>query len=151
MTLGEKISMLRKKEGISQEKLAEVIGVSRQAVTKWENKNANPDTENLIRLAEFFGVSLDELCKNVSKKINYAPGHILAFVSLLILAAYCVIGGITKNFDGNVLVVLIILTVNHLQLGIMTNNQKLILAAYILMMVYAAFRIFSNVRDILRS
>ena len=111
MTLGEKISMLRKKEGISQEKLAEIIGVSRQAVTKWENKNANPDTENLIRLAEFFGVSLDELCKNVSKKINYAPGHILAFVSLLILAAYCVIGGITKNFDGNVLVVLIILAV----------------------------------------
>ena len=111
MTLGEKISMLRKKEGISQEKLAEVIGVSRQAVTKWENKNANPDTENLIRLAEFFGVSLDELCKNVSKKINYVPGHILAFVSLLILAAYCVIGGITKNFDGNVLVVLIILAV----------------------------------------
>lgn len=111
MTLGEKIAMLRKKEGISQEKLAEVIGVSRQAVTKWENRNANPDTENLIRLAEFFGVSLDELCKNVSKKINYAPGHILAFVSLLILAAYCVIGGITKNFDGNVLVVLIILAV----------------------------------------
>ena len=65
MSLGEKISDLRKKNGISQEKLAELLGISRQAVTKWENKNANPDTENLIRLAEFFGVSLDELCKNV--------------------------------------------------------------------------------------
>ena len=50
-----------------------------------------------------------------------------------------------------VLVVLIILTANHVQLGIMTNNQKLTLAAYVLMMVYAAFRIFSNVRDIFRS
>jgi transcriptional regulator with XRE-family HTH domain len=136
MTLGEKISMLRKKEGISQEKLAEVIGVSRQAVTKWENRNANPDTENLIRLAEFFGVSLDELCKNVSKKINYAPGHILAFVSLLILAAYCVIGGITKNFDGNVLVVLIILAVpmhcfTHLAFwGIAKSGEFSFLAGY---------------------
>ena len=112
MTLGEKISCLRKKAGYSQEKLAELMDVSRQAVTKWESGKANPDTENLIRLAEIFGVSLDELCKNVNpKKINYAPGHILVLLSLLILTAYCVIGGITKNFDGNVLVVLIILAI----------------------------------------
>ena len=112
MTLGEKISDLRKNAGYSQEKLAELMDVSRQAVTKWESGKANPDTENLIRLAEIFGVSLDELCKNVNpKKINYAPGHILAFLSLLLLTAYCVIGGITKNFDGNVLVVLIILAI----------------------------------------
>ena len=50
-----------------------------------------------------------------------------------------------------VLVVLIMLTVNHVKLGIMTNNQKITLAAYILMMIYASFRIFSNVRDIFRS
>jgi hypothetical protein len=91
-----------------------MVGVSRQAVTKWENGNANPDTENLIRLAEIFGVSLDELCgvdSEKPKKINYAPGHILALFSLLILTSYCVIGGISKNFDGNVLVVLIILAI----------------------------------------
>ena len=112
MTLGEKISCLRKNAGYSQEKLAELMDVSRQAVTKWESGKANPDTENLIRLAEIFGVSLDELCKNGNpKKINYAPGHILVLLSLLILTAYCVIGGITKNFDGNVLVVLIILAI----------------------------------------
>ena len=88
MTLGEKISFLRQEKGISQEKLAELVGVSRQAVTKWENGNANPDTENLIRLAEIFGVSLDEHCKGFSekpKKISYAPGHILALFSLLVL------------------------------------------------------------------
>ena len=50
-----------------------------------------------------------------------------------------------------VLVVLIMLTVNHVKMGIMTNSQKITLAAYILMMVYASFRIFSNVRDIFRS
>lgn len=50
-----------------------------------------------------------------------------------------------------VLVVLVMLTVNHLQVGIMTNNQKLTLAAYVLMMLYAGYRIFVNVRDIFRS
>ena len=50
-----------------------------------------------------------------------------------------------------VLVVLIMLTVNHVQAGIMTNNQKITLAAYVLMMLYAAYRIFVNVRDIFKS
>ena len=114
MTLGEKISFLRQGKGISQEKLAELIGVSRQAVTKWENGNANPDTENLIRLAEIFGVSLDELCKGFSekpKKISYAPGHILAIFSLLVLIAYCVIGIVTENFDGEAFIGMLILAI----------------------------------------
>lgn len=112
MDLGEKISALRKKAGFSQEKLAELMDVSRQAVTKWESGKANPDTENLIRLAGIFGVSLDELCKNGNpKKINYAPGHILVFLSLLILTAYCVIGGISGNFSGGTLILLLILAV----------------------------------------
>ncbi len=137
MTLGEKISCLRKNAGYSQEKLAELMDVSRQAVTKWESGKANPDTENLIRLAEIFGVSLDELCKNVnSKKINYAPGHILCLISLLLLTAYCVIGGITKNFDGNVLVVLIILAIpmhcfTHLAFwGMVKSGEFSFLAGY---------------------
>jgi hypothetical protein len=50
-----------------------------------------------------------------------------------------------------VLVVLVILTVNHVQFGIMTNNQKLTLVAYILMMLYAVYRIYVNIRDIFRS
>ena len=112
MTLGERISDLRKKAGFSQEKLAELVGVSRQAVTKWESGNANPDTENLIRLAEIFGVSLDELCQNEKpKKINYATGHILALLSLLILIAYCVIGIVTKNFEGEAFMGMLILAI----------------------------------------
>ena len=50
-----------------------------------------------------------------------------------------------------VLVVLIMLTANHVQAGIMTNNQKITLAAYVLMMLYAAYRIFVNVRDVFKS
>ncbi len=51
----------RKKSGLSQEDLAEKIGVSRQAVSKWERAEASPDTDNLIILAKVYGVSLDEL------------------------------------------------------------------------------------------
>lgn len=51
----------RKQAGLSQEELAEKIGVSRQAVSKWERSEASPDTDNLVMLAELYGVSLDEM------------------------------------------------------------------------------------------
>ena len=51
----------RKLHNLSQEELAEKIGVSRQAVSKWERAEASPDTDNLILLAEVYGVTLDEL------------------------------------------------------------------------------------------
>ena len=53
----------RKSSGLSQEELAERIGVSRQAVSKWERGEASPDTDNLIALSEVYGVTLDELIK----------------------------------------------------------------------------------------
>ncbi len=53
----------RKKHNLSQEELAAKIGVSRQAISKWERAEASPDTDNLILLAEIYGVSLDELLK----------------------------------------------------------------------------------------
>ena len=61
MTLGEKIKDLRKKSNISQEELAEKLGVSRQSVTKWENDAGLPDIENLKAIATLFNVSIDEL------------------------------------------------------------------------------------------
>ena len=61
MTLGQRISMYRKDLGISQEALGEWLGVSRQAVSKWETDAAAPDMTNLIALAREFGVSVAEL------------------------------------------------------------------------------------------
>lgn len=54
---------LRKKNGLSQEALAEKIGVSRQAVSKWERAESSPDTDNLIALAELYNLSLDDMIK----------------------------------------------------------------------------------------
>lgn len=63
MPLGNHIKENRKRCGLSQEKLAELVGVSRQAVTKWETDQSAPSTDNLIRLAEVFDISLDRLLR----------------------------------------------------------------------------------------
>ncbi len=63
MSLGERIKEQRKNCGMSQEKVAELVGVSRQAVTKWETDQSAPSTENLFKLAEIFGTSVDLLIK----------------------------------------------------------------------------------------
>lgn len=68
MTLGERLQNLRKENMLSQEKVAELVGVSRQAVSKWENDLSYPDTKNLIRLSEIFGVSVDEI---TGSTLNY--------------------------------------------------------------------------------
>ena len=64
MTIGETIQRLRTKRRLSQEQLAELVGVSRQAVSKWELNAALPDTDKLVPLARALGVSVDELLGN---------------------------------------------------------------------------------------
>lgn len=65
MTLGEKITDLRKKRGLSQEELAITLGVSRQAVSKWELGDAMPDTDKIITLADYFDVTTDWLLRDI--------------------------------------------------------------------------------------
>lgn len=61
--IANRLVNLRKEKGLSQEQLAEKIGVSRQAVSKWERSEASPDTDNIILLARLYNVSLDELLR----------------------------------------------------------------------------------------
>lgn len=61
MKFNENLKYLRRKSKLSQEKLAEDLNVSRQAVTKWESGQALPDLVNLKNIAIFFGVTVDEL------------------------------------------------------------------------------------------
>ena len=63
MTLGEKILVLRKARGWSQEELAGRIGVTRQALSRWESDAAVPDTVNVVQMADLFGVSCDYLLR----------------------------------------------------------------------------------------
>lgn len=64
---------LRKKHNLSQEELAEKLGVSRQAVSKWERSEASPDTDNLIALAKIYGLSLDELIYGEKEEKKQEP------------------------------------------------------------------------------
>lgn len=68
MTLGKRIRQMRIEKAISQEKLAEELNVSRSAIAKWETDGGIPELDNLLRLAEVFDVSLDELTGNVKKQ-----------------------------------------------------------------------------------
>ena len=61
MTFAEKLKSLRKQSGMSQEKLAERLGVSRQAITKWETDAGIPEVENLMGISSLFDISIDEL------------------------------------------------------------------------------------------
>ena len=70
INFGEKLQLLRKQKGMSQEQLASQLTVSRQAISKWELNGSFPDTENVIKLSELFDVSTDYLLKNDAENIK---------------------------------------------------------------------------------
>lgn len=73
MTLFEKIKLLRRRSGLTQEQLAERIGVTRQALSKWETGDAAPDTANVIQLARLFSVTTDSLLLDDLEPASSAP------------------------------------------------------------------------------
>lgn len=85
MKFNENLKYLRKKEGFTQESLAEKLNVSRQAVTKWESGQALPDLVNLKEIADLFGVTLDELLGNEKSKNNTTLNKKLKDLPLFVL------------------------------------------------------------------
>ena len=73
MILAEKIMQLRKKNGWSQEELAEQLNVSRQSVSKWESAQSIPDLNKILAMSELFGVSTDYLLKDEISEISEEP------------------------------------------------------------------------------
>lgn len=74
MTIGKRIALLRKEKGLTQEELATHMGVSPQAVSKWENDQTCPDISALPKLARLLGVTVDELLEG---KQDLAPVRLL--------------------------------------------------------------------------
>ena len=85
INFGAKLQSLRKERGYTQDALAEKLNISPQAVSKWENGATSPDMDTLVKLADIFDVSLDELMGRVVKKPAYysEPGK-KAFDELLL-------------------------------------------------------------------
>lgn len=76
MTVGERIQDLRKKKGFSQEKLAEYLNMSRQAVAKWEQNVCEPNLDCLARMSDLFGVDLDYLIRGKASE-ELKPGNVV--------------------------------------------------------------------------
>ncbi|MCH5151392.1 MAG: leucine-rich repeat protein [Clostridiales bacterium] len=123
MSVGDKLSRLRKENNYTQEQLADILGVSRQAISKWESDVAYPETDKLIRLSMLYHVTLDYLVKDdatletvqprrrsivLSEKVNKLVGVVLRFApltfyglwALLLWALYT--APLLKKFDGDV-------------------------------------------------
>ena len=114
---GENISRYRKALGMSQEKVAEYMGVSRQAVTKWENNLSMPSSENLIKLAGLFGTTVEGLLGNEkrneswdsSKSLTDKTSWIFVGISTLCILAYFIISTILGCFSGGTLICIFII------------------------------------------
>ena len=65
MTIADRIQSLRKTKGMSQEELADAVGVSRQAVSKWESEQATPDLDKVVIMSDIFEVTTDYLLKGI--------------------------------------------------------------------------------------
>lgn len=92
-----KMLSLRKAQGLSQEELADRIGVSRQAVSKWETGQSVPDVEKVILLSEYFGVTVDYMLKGEApdgngETLNKSEKHYSAMIAFYIGTAINVIG-----------------------------------------------------------
>lgn len=68
MTIGQKILNMRKARGWSQEELAERVGVSRQAVSRWESNSAKPDADKILAICDLFAVSADYILRDEQEK-----------------------------------------------------------------------------------
>lgn len=83
MCFGDNLRTIRKEKGLSQEDLAELLNVSRQAVSKWEQNNGYPEMEKVIQLAEALNISLDHLIlgrkdeKNINDRTSVPTGRIM--------------------------------------------------------------------------
>lgn len=70
MNMADRIQYLRKSKGISQEELADKVGVSRQAVSKWESEQSMPDLEKIIIMSDYFGVTTDYILKGIEPVVD---------------------------------------------------------------------------------
>ena len=150
LMLGTRLADLRKRHGFSQEALAEKMGVSRQAVSKWERGESTPDTDTLIELAQLYNVSLDELAgiarttaqenENTEEKVHAQeenkaeknqplyPGlssKLLKFPFPIVITAVYILLGFTLNlWHPAWLIFLLIPAYYHLAIGARAKTKK---------------------------
>lgn len=99
MNIADRIQYLRKQKGYSQEELAEKVGVSRQAVSKWESEQSTPDLEKIIAMSDLFEVTTDYILKGIEpvSSTNRKTIKTLYLGCVLIFATIAGIWSFTAN------------------------------------------------------
>lgn len=100
MEIAERIQSLRKSKGLSQEELADKIGVSRQAVSKWESAQSTPDIDKIILISEYFEVTTDYIIKGtepLADAANKKTIHSLYICFSLVFATLAGLWSFTAN------------------------------------------------------
>lgn len=98
MNLSDRIQNLRKVKGLSQEDLAEALGVSRQAVSKWESGQSSPDLDKIVQLSEYFDVSTDHLLKGTELPEAGSGGLDTAFIFNAVATAFDLLSIVLSAF-----------------------------------------------------
>jgi transcriptional regulator with XRE-family HTH domain len=111
MNIADRIQYLRKQKGLSQEELADMVGVSRQSVSKWESEQSVPDLEKIITMSDIFEVTTDYILKGIEpvSVSNRKTTKNLYFAVVLIFATIAGIWSFTANrfrFDECFLIIL---------------------------------------------
>ena len=140
MLIGEKLRRLRIARQLSQEQLAEKLQVSRQAISKWELGESMPDTENLILLSKFYGVSIDYLLLNElnisseleTKRSRSSPIFIFGMGGLIIgltlsIVLWCTYQSILMASIGLIIQIISVTVVLIKQLELSSQLQRLFL------------------------
>ena len=97
MNIADRIQHLRKLKGISQEELADKIGVSRQSVSKWESEQSVPDMDKIIRMSDFFAVTTDYILKGIESKKQASEHSVNANIFVAVASALNFIGLIVSS------------------------------------------------------
>lgn len=99
MNMADRIQYLRKQKGFSQEELADKVGVSRQAVSKWESEQSTPDLKNIITMSELFETTTDYILKGIEPihTINKKTFYPLYLGFVVIFATIAGIWSFTAN------------------------------------------------------
>ena len=117
--LAENLMYYRKKKGLSQEKIAEYLEISRQAVTKWETNTSKPNSANLIKLAQLFEVDVDTLLGNEDGEKSSTQGEVsigkmswvFIGISVLCILAYIIQSVLTDIFSVGIFICMFILCI----------------------------------------
>lgn len=166
MTFGEKLQKLRQREGMSQDALAELLDVSRQAVSRWERDETMPETEKVLRISQCFHVTTDYLLKDDApeqpdggkkrtvadrmERLASTKGYLLGWLLVVwggldlvrILWSFLLVHGMLGlGADMNLLDILALLT----DKGPGTISATLAVGAFGLPLLYAALKITAGI------